>query len=67
MTLAKPFAKTPEKGAKTSIYLATSPAVSSISGKYFVNNAVKQPADKALDDAVARRLWEVSEQLVGLS
>jgi retinol dehydrogenase-12 len=56
---------TPEQGAQTQIYLATSPEVSSVSGQYFDN---KRPArSAALDDLDgARRLWDVSAELTGV-
>jgi NAD(P)-dependent dehydrogenase (short-subunit alcohol dehydrogenase family) len=65
LTLAKPFLTTPEKGARTSIYLASSPEVEGVSGKYFVNCREKTPRKPALDVATQQRLWEVSESLVG--
>jgi len=61
------IARSPEKGAETSIYLASSPEVQSISGKYFVDRKVTQPAAQASDRAVARRLWDVSAEMVHLS
>jgi NAD(P)-dependent dehydrogenase (short-subunit alcohol dehydrogenase family) len=65
--LIRPFLITPEKGAATSIYLATSPDVEKVTGKYFDK---KKPVayDKRADDpAIRRRLWEISEQLVAAS
>jgi len=63
----KMFLKSPEKGAETPIYLATSPEVEGISGKYFVRNQVLAPSARAQDPAVARRLFEVSMELAHLS
>jgi NAD(P)-dependent dehydrogenase (short-subunit alcohol dehydrogenase family) len=63
-TLLKPFAKTPERGARTSVYLATSAEVGGVTGTYFVNSKPKQPAATALDDDAARRLWEISTELI---
>jgi retinol dehydrogenase-14 len=54
------IARSPEKGAETSIYLACSPAVQSITGKYFVDCKVTQPAPQAADRTVAKKLWDVS-------
>ena len=56
---------TPEEGAQTQLYLATSPEVAHVSGQYFDN---KRPArSAALDDLDgARRLWEISAQLTGV-
>ena len=56
------IARSPEKGAETSIYLASSPEVQGITGKYFVDCKATQPAPQATDRAVARKLWEVSEK-----
>ena len=66
MSLGRPFAKSPQRGAKTSVYLATSPEIAGVTGQYFANGKVKRPAATALDDDVARRLWDVSASLVGL-
>ena len=63
--LATLFMKSPEKGAATAIYLATSPEVEGVSGRYFVNCREKKLAPHATDEATARRLWEISEELVG--
>lgn len=55
-----------EKGAQTSLYLATSPEVEEVSGKYFVNCAETQSSRKSYEESVARQLWEVSARLTGL-
>jgi retinol dehydrogenase 12 len=57
-----------EEGAKTSVYLATSPDVGGLSGGYYVKCrlAELQTRAEAVSDAVADRLWKVSEELVGL-
>lgn len=64
--LIKPFVLTAQRGAATSIYLASSPEVAGVTGKYFVKCRERTPSKAAQDDAAARRLWEVSEELVGL-
>jgi retinol dehydrogenase-14 len=64
MTLARPFAISPARGARTSVYLASSPAVAAVTGKYFVRCRERRPARVATDDDAARRLWAVSEELV---
>jgi NAD(P)-dependent dehydrogenase (short-subunit alcohol dehydrogenase family) len=56
-----------EKGARTSLYLATSPEVAGVSGKYFVNQKAVPSSRISYDEAVARKLWQVSEALTGLS
>jgi len=60
--LLKPFFKTPEQGAQTSIYLCSSPDVAGTTGQYFVNCKQAQPKPWARDDAAADRLWEFTEQ-----
>ena len=65
--IASPFFLSPAKGARTSVYLASSPDVEGISGQYFVECKPKQPRRWAEDPEAARRLWQVSEELVGLS
>lgn len=68
MGVVIPFiARSPEKGAETSVYLASSADVQGITGKYFVDSKVTQPAPQAADRAVARRLWDVSIELVHLA
>lgn len=54
----------PEEGAATSIYLASSPEVDGVSGKYFVDCAQKYPSRVAQDEELARKLWEASEGLL---
>ena len=59
------FMKSPEQGAATSIYLAQSPDVEGVSGRYYADCREKQPAAYAVDGPTAERLWEVSEALAG--
>lgn len=65
--ISSPFFLSPAKGARTSVYLASDPAVAGVSGEYFVKCKARQPKPWARDPEAARRLWEVSEELVGLS
>ncbi|MCP4426598.1 MAG: SDR family oxidoreductase [Chloroflexi bacterium] len=65
--LLAPFLASPEKGARTSIYLATSPKAEGVTGKYFVDEKEKESNPISHDAAVAQRLWQVSEQLTGLA
>ena len=64
--VARLFAITPEQGARTSIYLATSPEVADVTGRYFVNRRVATPRPQATDAELARRLWDASERMTGL-
>jgi NAD(P)-dependent dehydrogenase (short-subunit alcohol dehydrogenase family) len=63
MPLLRPFAISQVKGALTSIYLTTSPDLDGITGQYFIKGKAVKPADAALDDNAAARLWEISEKL----
>lgn len=60
----KPFMVTPKKGAETSLYLATSPEVEGVSGKYFVKCKPKAPNKLAESREMAKKLWELSEGLI---
>jgi NAD(P)-dependent dehydrogenase (short-subunit alcohol dehydrogenase family) len=62
--LASPFAISPEKGARTTIYLASSPEVADTSGGYFFKCKPTAPSTVAQDDDAANRLWDASEKLV---
>jgi NAD(P)-dependent dehydrogenase (short-subunit alcohol dehydrogenase family) len=64
---AKKFALTPQEGAKTIVYLASSPEVEAVSGKYFHECKAVTPTAAAQNDADARRLWDVSAQLAGIA
>lgn len=55
-----------EKGAQTTLYLANSPEVEGVSGKYFSDSKEKASSRRSYDVAVRRRLWQVSEELVRL-
>ncbi len=61
------FGLSPERGARTAIYLATAADVEGVSGKYFYKQKEVRPAAAALDDAAAHRLWELSEVMTGLT
>jgi NAD(P)-dependent dehydrogenase (short-subunit alcohol dehydrogenase family) len=60
---AKLFAISPEKGADTIIYLASSPEVADVSGRYFYKRRPVTPSSAAQNDDDARRLWTESERL----
>ena len=61
--IAKPFMRTSEKGAETSIYLCSSPDVSDISGQYFYNCKVAKTSKWAQSKEDADKLWELSEKM----
>jgi NAD(P)-dependent dehydrogenase (short-subunit alcohol dehydrogenase family) len=64
--MAKIFAISPEKGAETIVYLASSPDVARISGEYFYESRPAMPTAEARDDAAAKRLWIESARLSGI-
>jgi NAD(P)-dependent dehydrogenase (short-subunit alcohol dehydrogenase family) len=66
MALGRPFAISPARGARTSVFLASDPSVEDISGEYWYRCGLSPVSEVARDAAAARRLWDVSEQLVGL-
>jgi NAD(P)-dependent dehydrogenase (short-subunit alcohol dehydrogenase family) len=57
----------PQRGARTSIYLASSAEVEGVSGKYFVRRRPQRSSSASYDEQAARRLWDLSEQLAGLA
>lgn len=61
------FAMTPEEGAETAVYLASSPEVEGVTGKYWDNRKTVMSSSESYNESDARRLWEVSEQLTGIA
>ena len=67
LKVAKPIgAISPEEGARTIIYLASSPEVAGVTGEYFFECKPTTPTAEARNDADARRLWEMSEEIAGI-
>jgi retinol dehydrogenase 14 len=58
--------KSPEQGARTPVYLASSPDVEGVTGQFFAKSKPRKSAKRSYDEADALRLWEVSARLVGL-
>lgn len=65
ITLGAPFLSTPAKGARTSLFVATSPKVEGVTGKYFASARERKSSRVSYDEAARKRLWELSEKLVG--
>jgi NAD(P)-dependent dehydrogenase (short-subunit alcohol dehydrogenase family) len=63
--LVKLAGLSPEKGADTLVYLASSPEVATVTGGYFAKRTAIEPSAAARDDAAAKKLWEASEALSG--
>lgn len=66
LAIAKRFALSPEKGAETIVYLASSPEVATVTGGYFYQCRPATPSTAARDDATARRLWHESAKIAKL-
>jgi NAD(P)-dependent dehydrogenase (short-subunit alcohol dehydrogenase family) len=58
-------AKSPREGAETSIYLASSPDVAGVTGKYFVDKRPVSSSSASYDEQIAERLWAASEEMTG--
>jgi NAD(P)-dependent dehydrogenase (short-subunit alcohol dehydrogenase family) len=66
VAVMRPFMRSPNKGAETPVYLASSPAADGLTGKYFANREVKKSNESSYDTAITARLWKVSAGLVGV-
>ncbi len=64
--VVKWIAKSPEEGARTSVYLASSPEVAGVSGQYFEEERAVPSAPASYDPEAAHRLWEIAAQMTGL-
>jgi retinol dehydrogenase-12 len=66
-SLLRPFFKSPEQGAATSLHVATAKELEGVSGKYFSNCKETRPKPCAENDAEAARLWQLSCEMTGFS
>lgn len=66
LVLGGPFLGSPQRGARTSLHVATAPELATVSGKFFARSKEKRPSKVALDAEAARRLWQISAREVGL-
>jgi NAD(P)-dependent dehydrogenase (short-subunit alcohol dehydrogenase family) len=64
---ARFLALSPEEGAKTSVHLAASPEVEGVTGRYFEKCRPVEPSPAARDEAAAKRLWQLSAAMTGLT
>ncbi|XP_062404616.1 retinol dehydrogenase 12-like isoform X1 [Sardina pilchardus] len=67
LMLLRPFIKSCEEGAQTTIYCAVDESLQNINGLYYSDCAPKQPELQACDDAAAMKLWDISASMVGLA
>jgi NAD(P)-dependent dehydrogenase (short-subunit alcohol dehydrogenase family) len=61
--IGRPFLRTPAKGAETAVWLASSPEVEGVTGKYFFDRKERRSSPESYDPNVASRLWEASERM----
>jgi len=66
-TLGGPFFRSPERGARSLVWLATSDEGGRLTGEYIVDEQAAEPNDAARDPELARGLWERSAELAGLA
>ena len=66
INLLKPIMLSPEKGAETPIYLASSPEVAGVTGKYFANRKPIRSITESYDEQLAKKLWDKSAQLTAM-
>ena len=64
--VVRPFLNTPAQGARSSIYLASSPDLDGVTGQFFVNGKPRAANKVAYDPAMLARLWRTSVGLVGM-
>lgn len=65
--VTKLFLRSPEKGAKTQVYLTSSPEIETVTGEYFEPKGKTRSSTESYDQALAERLWDASAALVALS
>jgi NAD(P)-dependent dehydrogenase (short-subunit alcohol dehydrogenase family) len=65
--LAKRVAISPETAAETIVHLASVPELATATGGYYVRSMPAEPSEAARDDAAARRLWDMSNEIAGLT
>lgn len=63
-TLARPFTKSMQQGAATTVYCAVAPELEGLGGMYFNNCCRCLPSEEAQNEETARALWELSERLI---
>ena len=64
--IVRRFFKSPEKAAETSIYLASTPEVEGVTGKYFINKQEQKSSEDSYNDEYAKKLWDISMEMTGL-
>src|SRR5207253_879425 len=67
VTVGRPFMISPERAARAAVYLATSPELEGVTGKFFSRGKEKRSSRESYDETSAERLWKVSEELTRLN
>ncbi len=67
LQLVRPFMQSPEHAAEALVYLATSPELAGVSGKYFAGKQEVQSSKVSYDKEAAGQLWQLSEEVIGLT
>jgi NAD(P)-dependent dehydrogenase (short-subunit alcohol dehydrogenase family) len=62
--ILRPFMKSTQRGAATSVYVASAPQLERVSGRYFANNQPRSPSPRSQDRGVATRLWQATADLI---
>lgn len=63
--LMKPFQINAEKGAETSVYVATSPELEDVTGRYFAKGLERPSSEESYDEAAQKQIWDIAESLLG--
>jgi NAD(P)-dependent dehydrogenase (short-subunit alcohol dehydrogenase family) len=66
LSISGPLMRSPKKGAQTPVYLASSPKIENVTGRYFVNCRPVKSSASTYDESAARRLWDISAELTKL-
>jgi NAD(P)-dependent dehydrogenase (short-subunit alcohol dehydrogenase family) len=66
-SLMRPFLSSPDKGAETSLHVATAPELDGVTGRYFSHRRPKPSSAESRDEAVQERVWALSLRQVGRS
>jgi len=61
------IAKSAENGARTGVYLAVSPDIEKVTGKYFINLKEVKSSERSYDQEIGKRVWKISEEMTGLT
>jgi NAD(P)-dependent dehydrogenase (short-subunit alcohol dehydrogenase family) len=66
LKLMRPFQINAERGSETPVYVATSPELEGVTGRYFAKSLEKPSSEESYDESAQKRIWDVAESLLGL-